>query len=198
MTKHILVMVLIALTFNTVAQAQEEKKHEIGIGYGILPNTHIISAYADVFGLFVGRTPENETYGGPVSAEYFYRLNKHIRLGGVATYTTHKEDVFYMKERDGELKHNFITVMPAAKLYWFDKKSWGMYSKLGAGITYSNAKETGTDSNGNHIEDTDNEIFFNFQASLVGVEVGNESVRGFAELGVGEQGMALIGVRYKF
>ena len=43
-----------------------------------------------------------------------------------------------------------------------------------------------------------NDVFFNFQASLIGVEVGNQQVRGFAEVGVGEQGIFLGGVRYKF
>ena len=39
---------------------------------------------------------------------------------------------------------------------------------------------------------------FNFQVSAIGAEFGNQSVRGFAELGFGELGVALIGVRYKF
>ena len=38
---------------------------------------------------------------------------------------------------------------------------------------------------------------FNFQATFVGVEVGG-ALRGFAELGVGEQGIILAGIRYKF
>ena len=39
---------------------------------------------------------------------------------------------------------------------------------------------------------------FNFQVSAIGVEVGSPKFRGFAELGYGEQGIALIGLRYKF
>jgi len=45
---------------------------------------------------------------------------------------------------------------------------------------------------------SNNEIRFNFQASLIGVEVGSQKLRGFAEFGVGEQGIAQAGVRYKF
>ena len=36
-----------------------------------------------------------------------------------------------------------------------------------------------------------------FQASLIGAEFGKQ-FRGFAELGVGEQGFLLAGIRYKF
>jgi hypothetical protein len=39
---------------------------------------------------------------------------------------------------------------------------------------------------------------FNFQASLLGIEAGGQNVRGFVELGMGEQGVALAGIRCKF
>jgi hypothetical protein len=41
-------------------------------------------------------------------------------------------------------------------------------------------------------------VFFNFQVSALGIEAGTENVRGFAELGIGEQGIALAGVRIRF
>ena len=47
-------------------------------------------------------------------------------------------------------------------------------------------------------KNSSNDVFFNFQASLIGIEVGNQQVRGFAELGIGEQGIGLAGVRFKF
>jgi len=43
----------------------------------------------------------------------------------------------------------------------------------------------------------DNGTYFMFQASLIGAEFGKQ-FRGFAELGVGEQGFLLAGIRYKF
>ena len=39
--------------------------------------------------------------------------------------------------------------------------------------------------------------FVAFQASLVGVEFGGK-LRGFVEAGVGEQGIVLAGLKYKF
>jgi hypothetical protein len=38
----------------------------------------------------------------------------------------------------------------------------------------------------------------NFQASLFGIEAGSMRFRAFAEFGLGEQGVAVAGSRYKF
>ena len=46
--------------------------------------------------------------------------------------------------------------------------------------------------------DSDSEIHVNWQASLLGIEAGGPTIRGFLELGTGEQGIALVGLRYKF
>jgi hypothetical protein len=43
-----------------------------------------------------------------------------------------------------------------------------------------------------------NDIVFNFQATAIGVEAGGSHVRAFTEFGIGEQGIALAGVRFKF
>ena len=41
-------------------------------------------------------------------------------------------------------------------------------------------------------------VGFYFQASLLGIEAGSPTIRAFTELGTGEQGIILAGVRYKF
>ena len=43
----------------------------------------------------------------------------------------------------------------------------------------------------------ENGSYFMFQLSAIGVEFGSQ-FRGFAEVGVGDQGMLIAGVRYKF
>ena len=44
----------------------------------------------------------------------------------------------------------------------------------------------------------EDDIFFMWQASLLGVEVGSQNIRGFVEAGAGEQGILLAGIKYKF
>ena len=71
-----------------------------------------------------------------------------------------------------------------------------MYSKLAVGATLRNES---FDSDDPAVQDdSDTEVHVNWQASLLGIEAGSPSLRGFIELGTGEQGIALIGLRYKF
>ena len=63
-----------------------------------------------------------------------------------------------------------------------------MYSKAAVGVTFMS--DSGT-------KDSDSKVVFNWQASLIGMEFGG-AFRGFVELGMGEQGIILGGLRYKF
>ena len=90
--------------------------------------------------------------------------------------------------------------MPSVKFNWLRKDKWGMYSKVALGATLTSFSTQDYNESGKLTgeKETSNDVFFNFQASLLGVEVGGAQVRGFFELGLGEQGIALAGVRYKF
>ena len=89
----------------------------------------------------------------------------------------------------GDLTQSYFTLMPAVKFDWFQSKTFGVYSKLGAGATIRSEK--GGDEN-------ESALHFNWQASLLGLELGSHQIRGFVEVGVGEQGIGLVGLRYKF
>ena len=75
-----------------------------------------------------------------------------------------------------------------------------MYSKVGLGVTFRTQKEDINEAkaSNNGSDQSKNDVFFNFQLSALGMEFGAETVRGFVELGVGEQGMGLVGIRCKF
>ena len=121
-----------------------------------------------------------------------------VGVGGIGVYTRHEQDVVQNEEVTGKRNSNYYTIMPAVIFNWLRKSRWGMYSKLGAGYTRGNYSTTGKDSSGNDTRSTSNNNFFNFQVSLVGIEAGNRSVRGFAELGFGEQGLIHGGIRFRF
>ena len=172
-------------------------KHEISIGYGGGSTSQIFDAYSKIgtaLGSFGTVTADNHVEIGPISAEYFYRINDLIGVGVIGAYVITTEDAKRRGEDYGDFTDTYITVMPAVKFNWLQKKSFGLYSKLAAGITLQNVKfeEDDTDKT-----DTEKQTFFNFQASLLGIEVGNK-VCGFAELGFGEQGIIMGGVRCKF
>ena len=173
-----------------------DTKHEVAVSYGIDSNSQIIDAFEEIGGGLFGARFDNEKYIGPISAEYFYHLKPWLGVGGIFVYGQNKQDVMMDHEKNGESKNSYITLMPAVKFDWLRKKNFGMYSKLAVGATLRSEKyDSNINSNNSY---SDSEVHVNWQASLIGIEGGSPTVRGFAELGMGEQGIILAGVRYKF
>ena len=174
----------------------DETKHEVAVSYGLWSNSEIMDAFETIGGALVGAKFENESFTGPISAEYFYHVKNWLGVGGILAYGQNEQDVFLSREKDGVIKNTYVTLMPAVKFDWLHKKHFGVYSKLAFGATLRNEKFT-SDSNSRK-DDSDSEVHVNWQASLLGMEFGGPTIRGFLELGTGEQGIALVGLRYKF
>lgn len=192
-------MVAVAMMTAVSAQAQSngyDTKHEVAISYGIDSNSQIIDAFESLGVAIVGAKYENERFFGPLSAEYFYHVKNWLGVGGILAYGQCEQDVYFVGKKDGVSKNTYLTLMPAVKLDWLRKKHFGMYSKLAFGATLRNEKyDSDSDSSK---DDSDSEVHVNWQASLLGMEFGGPTIRGFLELGTGEQGIALVGLRYKF
>lgn len=192
----------ICATFCIPAQAQDEMepRHEISISYGTVPNSIWIDIFSDVFPAIFGEKHEKEHYVGPIGLEYYYHTSPLIGVGAVAVFATNNQDARVKEELRSHQIRSYYTLMPAVKFNWLRKANWGMYSKVAIGASLDNSSKEDYNENGKLTgnKETHNDVFFNFQASLLGVEVGNQHVRGFAELGIGEQGIFLGGVRYKF
>lgn len=183
--KKILLMVVVAMMATVSANAQNEWKNEISIAYGGGSNTDLISSIYK--GMFTG---EQTKYWGPISFEYFHRVTRNNRLGigaVVALGGCEWDD-------SSDAKTTFLSIMPAAKYNWVVKKSVSWYSKAAVGLTF--ASDSGATKNSAKTSD-DSDVCFNFQASFIGVEIGG-AFRVFGELGWGEQGIILAGLRYKF
>jgi hypothetical protein len=201
----------------------DDTKHEIAISTGAGTNTQIVSAFTKltevlfeattsaVFtgGTLVGHTSyDNETETIPISVEYFYHFDKSVSVGGIFCLNGTKYDMFgnlqnkadgtTKKTNVGEGSKTNITLMPAFKFDWLRTQHFGMYSKIGIGATLMLEKET------IKYEDKDDKLhdkskfMFNWQASLLGLEAGIPNFRAFVELGCGEQGIVLAGLRCKF
>ena len=197
--KKILVLAAVAMmtAMNVSAQnGYDETKHEVAVSYGMWSNSEIIDAFETIGGALVGAKFENEKYFGSISAEYFYHVKNWLGVGGILAYGQCEQDVYFAGEKDGVSKNTYLTLMPAVKFDWLHKKHFGVYSKLAFGATLRNEKFT-SDSNSRK-DDSDSEIHVNWQASLLGIEAGGTTIRGFLELGTGEQGIALVGLRYKY
>ena len=199
--KKILLMAVAALiaTVNVSAQEGYDTKHEIGISYGFGSNSDIINGFGGGLGKALGGArSENRMRFGALSAEYFYHVSEVIGVGGILSYARYKEDVYWRSDdtKSGVDTNNYFTIMPSVKFNWLRKDHFGMYSKLAAGVSLCNFKSE--NENKNSESETENQVKFNWQASLIGIEAGGSRLRGFAELGFGEQGIGLLGIRYKF
>ncbi len=184
-----------------MAQAEElETRHEIGISYGTVPNSIWIDIVSDAIPAIFGEKHDHYKYVGPIGLEYYYHTSPLIGVGAVAVFATNNEDAYVKEKLDGHRIRSYYTLMPSIKFNWLRKNNWGLYSKLAAGATLASFKDQDYDDNGKLVGDRvkHNEAAFNFQVSLIGVEAGGSHARGFIELGVGEQGIALAGLRYKF
>lgn len=175
------------------AQAQSDDiKHEIGVSYGGPATTYWARIGTAIGAAIFGATYENSSYFGSLSAEYFYHLNPTVSVGGILCYSQDNDKINYSGSV-GDRTTRYYTVMPAVKLDYLRREHFGMYVKAAAGYTLQRVSETykGQD------ESTSKGIF-NAQVSLLGMEAGSQHVRGFFELGFGEQGIVLAGLRYKF
>ena len=184
------------------AQAQsgyEDIKHEIGISYGALSNSTWMSMGEDL-GTIMGSlghvTYNDGSIFGALGVEYFYHVSPLIGVGAIATYTRETKDIFYRDVKCGEAENTYISLLPAVKIDWLRKKYFGMYSKLAVGASFTSKKEDYT--KGSTEDRSESEVNFNWQASILGLEAGSPYLRGFLELGVGEQGVFVAGIRCKF
>ena len=199
--KKILLMVVASIMATASVKAQnEDLKHEIGVSYGLG-----VSCIGDGIGNAIGRGVweigvegnkwTNDKQFGSLGIEYFYHLeNPKVAVGAIATYAQYGEDVVNKSgAKLGDRVRRYISLMPSMKYYWVNKNTYGFYSKVAAGamlLTEKSKKE----SAGDH---SDSSWYFMCQVSALGFEFGGK-FRGFIEVGAGEQGIVLGGLKYKF
>lgn len=216
---------LAAAAIVTTASAQSssyyDTRHEVGITIGSGATTEIFSGLADFTeiiastlvtttatgGFFTGNVSYgDESYIPNLSAEYYYHVSKLVGLGGFVAFNGMDRDMYAnftnnatgatSKEKIGKASRRNLSIVPTAKFDWLRKKNFGMYSKLAFGTTMRNEKADYESPEKEGYSETTFEV--NWQISLLGLEAGSERLRGFLELGTGEQGIGLIGLRYKF
>ena len=195
--KKVLLMIVAAMVATVSVNAQE-RKHEVAFSLGWLSNSQVLDFYEDLGGAMSGAQFENEKYIGPISVEYFYHVKPWLGVGGIIAYGQNKQDVFFGHDKDGEIKNNYTSLLPAVKFDWLRKSHFGMYSKVAFGATMRNENYERAEGQPKRDYDEETVVHVNWQISAIGIEFGGEQLRGFAELGTGEQGVALAGLRYKF
>lgn len=195
--KWMIAAILLCGTVQSVQAQSDDIKHEIGVSYGGGPLStwaRIGTAIADaIFEPLGGAKYENTSFFGPLSGEYFYHLDPSVGVGAIVCFSQDNDDILIKGQKAGDRTTKFYTFMPAVKWDYLRREHFGMYLKAGAGYSWERVNETY-----NGMDETSSSGMFNFQVSLLGLEAGNQNLRGFFELGFGEQGVVLAGARYKF
>lgn len=199
--------IALIMAVNVNAQeGYEDTKHEVSIALGIEANSQWIDDFETGFTVLSGYRCENEKYMEPISAEYFYHINKMLSLGAVFVYGNLKQDLYdsysyssyrttSFRERIGKSSNNYYTLLPTVKFNFLRKTHFGLYSKAALGATL---RTESVKYNDEYYDVSKKVLILNCQFSLIGVEAGSPYLRGFAELGFGEQGVVCAGIRYKF
>ena len=192
-------MAVTALMVALNVNAQNENlHHELSLSYGLGSIAQLGDGIGEGIALiFSDKEYDDGFILGPITAEYFYHFNNpRLAIGGSVSYSKWDSDVLIRNshEKVGETKRNFFSIMPSFKCYWVNKNHFGLYSKVAAGVGFLKNKSKNFELNK---ENDETNTYFMFQASFIGAEFGSK-FRGFAELGVGDQGFALAGIRYKF
>ena len=133
--------------------------------------------YGVMFGVFLATVLAAKLY----DVDNFGQLLDCLSVGGAFAYFN-----LSTTENEKQNSYNNFSLIPAVKFHWYRRAWFGSYSKLGAGLTFLPWRE-GKDR-----------FQFNFQVSFLGLEAGPEFLRAFAEVGVGEQGIVVAGLRYRF
>jgi len=176
MKKFFAILALVLATTLSI-NAQNEWKNEISVSYGVGAFTDLSSSYLK--GIFSGK---QTSYVGPFGVEYFHRPKSKLGVGLLGTFSTCK-----WNDSD-KARTKYLGIMPAVKYNWLNRNHFSMYSKLALGVLI------GMESGENNDK---TKATFAWQASAVGAEFGS-AFRGFLELGCGEQGILVAGLRYKF
>lgn len=167
--------------------------NEISLSYGYVTLNHLANSFGVILGAVIVAPLSNETFSdcastGLIGLEYMRYINSgRFAFGGLIGYEG-IETSFKNKETQAIRKagENILTVMPAAKVMWFNRAHVGMYSRAGVGasIAFVSGKSASCS--------------LALQISPVGVDFGGKAVRGFVEAGFGTQGIINAGIKTCF
>lgn len=136
----------------------------------------------------------DEYYSGVYSLDYAYRFNRTISFGVSFNYAcvTTKYHNLSDDSRAGGINRHYMSVMPMLRAYWLNSKYVCLYSALGLGVTVERTVEQIGNRSYLNVD-----TLFAGQFTPLGITVGKR-LYGFAEFGVGTQGVVIGGIGYKF
>lgn len=175
-----------------------DKRHQISIGYGILTPSHcsIIMPYLMEY---IGTEPAYRYHGefyGAFQIGYTFRCTKVIGVG--LYYICDPRIVkLYNDQLIGKINWTTHTLLPTLKINWLNKRVVTMYSKVGFGISINQCGIKNYQPDHFEITPPQHRVYFAYQFTLVGIEIGENQYAGFLQLGAGMEGWFSVGLRIR-
>lgn len=170
-----------------VAAQDFTRQHDVSLSVGLLPSPTYYTSYDYAF---LPSTHRGAIYTcGAWSAAYGYNFKNWLQVGGAVTYYGEFGSV-HSNFDDSKVRnesYNLVAVTPTVRFSWLNRKWVRLYSTVGLGYGVIVEKSYSTCTT--HI--------LSYQLTPVGINVG-KSLYGFAELGIGTQGVAKVGIGYRF
>lgn len=190
-----------AMEYNASADRKSytlDKRHQISIGYGILTPSHcsIIMPYLMEY---IGPEPAYRYKGacyGAIQIGYTFRCTKVIGVG--LYYICDPRIVkLYNDQLIGKINWTTHTLLPTLKINWLNKRVVTMYSKVGFGISINQCGIKNYQPDHFEITPPQHRVYFAYQFTLVGIEIGENQYAGFLQLGAGMEGWFSAGLRIR-
>jgi hypothetical protein len=187
---------IIAFSSGTVKAQENERKHEISVGFGIWSTSNLAFGFGDSFAnVFdvAGAVKFKEQTASPVyHANYKYLLTPRFNIGGTLTFGSETGKGLVGNQYDGKLKRHYSNIAAEVSYNYINKKSFKMYALGGLGYLYLNQSYTPE----NREKDSQSLHAVDFQISPLCVKVGDK-IGGYFEAGFGYKGIVNAGIFYK-
>jgi len=127
---------------------------------------------------------------GSITASYYYRFKSWFWLGANLSYTGFTQNYYdsFTKEQLGTNTNHVITALPTIRFSYLNKEYVTLYSEFACGITYNHQRQ--------YQKTVESQFLPAWHTTLIGVSAGKD-LYGFAELGSGLRGIAIIGIGYR-
>ena len=170
----------------------QSAKNEISVEYGqgtIPQGAYLFGGVMGIAFTLGNFTFDNTIMTGTLGVEYNRNVNNWFGYGGLATIEYMTSDTYTTDSEGNQVKNGTFnlgaaTLMPTTHFFWFRNPHFGMYSKIGAGVGLAFG--------------SDLSVFPAFQVSPVCMEFGGDKYKGTFEIGVGTQGIAVLGIKRMF
>ncbi len=143
------------------------------------------------------QTDEKSGLRYPLFISASYELLPHIQIGPALAWRKRKVSCRIGDTRYGYKDQTDYTLAAEARLTYMNFDNIRTYGRVGAGCTFSRRKYR-EEKAGYDVTGYGNEKYFNFQLSILGLELGLAHLGVFAEVGVGYRGILSGGAYLRF